>query len=369
MMWLFPLLLVPVFVVLVGKQLDVFKHTVSYTEAAVLILLCGGLMIPGFFIAKSGAMTDYEYWNGRVSAKPTGKQGCCHCTEICSTCTDRDGNTYDCNCYEVCDHNHDRYYDISYTTGDHTRVKGCVPPRKAPPAQWTATQVGEPATILHPYTNYLKADPEAVYHQSTLADEWGQHLPAYPSPIGLHSARKAIAIGPVAFDPSAWSAALMEMNADLNTKGHRKKVNVTVIATNYRSRKAITAVEHEWLYGKMNDAIFVLGAPDGHTIEWAELVTTPGHNEAFKTAVRHGFDGWDLEDPDLYDHIYNLTNDNWHWSGVEDFKYLASAAVPSTPALLGLFMTAIFISVGGLFLMDHHSLFGDDNQRYRKYRY
>lgn len=357
MMVMLGLLAVPPIVILGFRAIGKMEHEVTITEVAALIVICSLLSVPGYFAAKNAAMSDYEFWNGRVSDKPDGTQSCCHCRTVCDR---RDDDGHCTASHQECDHTRDYWWAVDYTTGDRITVESCSGSSR-PPRAWVEVEIGDVATIPHSYKNFLKADPESVYRQSDLAVSFGERVPAYPGRVGLHWANKAIEIGNTPWDSRLWNSLLMEMNADLNQKGRRKKVNVVVVVTDYRTAEAAKSVEHEWLYGKMNDAIFVFGVDPSGSVLWSELVSTPGHQEAFKTAVRHGFKGDDITDNSaLYHKIEAMTEAHWRWDGIDDFKYLASAAKPPTWAIILLYLFAALISGIGTAIAASHSFFGDE---------
>jgi len=361
-MWqLLPLLVIPVIVV-AGLQLTSSgKFTIK--EFFLLEAVMAVLIIAGFSSARWGAMSDTEFWNGRVSAKDHGKMSCCHCSTECDTCTDSDGRTSSCNCHEECDHYQDYKWTISFTTGDTVIAKKCSGWNR-PPAVWTNAVIGEPAAIPHTYTNYLKADPDSVLRQSSEATSTAE-VPAYPRSHDIYKVNRAINVG-TSMPQGKWNVGLMNLNADL---GKEKQVNIVVLATNNPNPTYAKKVEEEWLYGKKNDVIFVLGAPDGENIKWAQVVTI-SRVELLKIHSRDQLRGMKLTDPNgVLTKIRTLVDEEFTRSPMSDYEYLAAAAKPSPFALFFLYALAFVGAIGGSFIMIQYDVFNEErSSRFGRYK-
>jgi hypothetical protein len=352
-MWgLIPLLLVPLVVMLAIRHMDE-SHKTRFTVKEFLLLetIMVVLMGCGFFAAREAGMADHELWSGRIVKKDQGTQSCCHCQRVCDTCSDGKGGTESCNCREVCDHGHDYWWSLIVSTGDEVSVKNCSGSSRDPEI-WTRAYVGEPAVVEHYFRNYLKADPDSVLiQQATVVGT----APAYPPVYGLYKVNRAINIG-TKMDARVWSLKLDEVLADL---GAQKKVNIVVIATNNPDPAYAQVVERDWLYGKLNDAVFILGAPDGETVAWAAVVTLPTGNSSLRVVGRDELIGSSLTDPDAtITKITQVVTAEWRWAGIEGFAYLAWAAKPPLWMHVLLYVLGIAGSIAGSLYMIHHDVFG-----------
>ena len=117
MLNLLPILAIPLGVMLGFKLLRQAAFTVR--EFLVLEVVMTGLLVGGFFVARSAAVADTEIWSGRVVAQDHGRQVCCHCRTRCDSCTDANGDRYRCNCRVVCAHAQDYYWSLRVSTGVH----------------------------------------------------------------------------------------------------------------------------------------------------------------------------------------------------------------------------------------------------------
>jgi hypothetical protein len=307
-------------------------------EAAMVVLL--GI---GFMVAREGSMTDVEIWSGRITGKPSGTQHCCHCRQ---ECTSRNSKGECTSHREVCDHSYDNWWSLEVSTGDTLSVDSCSS-SFTPPAIWSQARIGEPAAVEHHFRNYLLADPNSVFLQE------GKDLSVpYPRVHGLYRIERAINLG-TQMDARAWSRALDEALAEL---GPKDKVNVVVVATTNPDPTFAKDLQHTWTYGKLNDAIFVLGAPDGRNVTWAEVVQLPTAPNELRVEART-LAGLDLTDVKSLDRIVAMTDAHWHWSGLESLAYLGWAATPPTWALVVLYLLAVLGSVVGSQYMIQNDVF------------
>lgn len=367
-MWgLLPLLLVPFAAMLVIRYMspenrERFTIKEFLLLEGIMVVLIGG----GFLAAREAGMADEEIWSGRITKKDSGTQHCCHCRQVCDTCTrsvsDGKGGSrsesYSCNCKEVCDHSRDYWWSLKVSTGDDVSVQRCSG-SSADPAIWTNAYIGEPAVVGHYFRNYLKADPDSVFIQQATAKGTA---PAYPSIHGLYKINRAINAG-TKMDAALWSAKLDETLADL---GGKKLVNINIIATTNPDPAYAQVVERDWLYGKLNDATFILGAPDGTNVEWAAVVTLPTGNSMLRVTGRDELIGSSLADPDAtIAKIATVVAAEWRWAGIEQFAYLAWAAQPPTWMLVLLYILGFGGGIGGSLYMVEKDVFGEGSSNFR----
>lgn len=352
-MWgLLPLLAVPLVVMLAIRHMNPdHPHRFTFKEFLLLEAVMSLLLVVGFMGAREAAMADQEYWSGRITKKDQGTQKCCHCRNVCKSRNSKGACT---RSVEECSHSRDHWWSLRVSTGDEISVERCSGSSRDP-AAWTNAYVGEPAVVGHHFRNYLLADPESIMVRSSTATGTA---PPYPSIYGLYKVNRAMSAGHTKMDPVLWSRKLDEIMADL---GGRKQVNVNVIATNNPDPTWAQVVERDWLYGKLNDATFVLGAPGGEKVEWAAVVTLPTGNEKLRVVGRDALIGTSLSDPDAtLATIQRVVTDEWKWSGLDSLEYLADAAQPPTWLLVMLYVVGILGAVGGSFYMLEKDVFGDE---------
>ena len=341
---LLPLLAVPVLVGVVayfsesaqGPWRRATLKELAILEGVMLLLLAGG-----WTLARWDAIRDTELWNGRITDKISGTQGCCHCEDICLVEDDEGNCTLS---HEVCEHNQDYWWSLEISTGDSVSAESCSG-SNIPPAAWRRARIGEPAVVRHRYNNYLLADPDSVLLEQHRAAPSAE-VPAYPHAHSLYRARRALGVGPELSD--AWNTALDELNADL---GADKQVNVILVVTHRADPAYADAVARDWLFGKKNDAILVVGAPEGSTIAWARAVAL-GNPVTLDVMAQELLPGHDLADvPTTSAVIRRLVAEHFERKPMAEYAYLWASARPGPYNTVALYVFAVLGSLGGTWLM------------------
>lgn len=366
-MALIGLLLIPLLVG--GSAFVIWKKTITKKEFLLIESIAVVIAIGGFFIARWQSMRSVEHWNGRISAKIHDSQSCCHCREVCSTCTDSDGNSYSCNCHEVCDHSRDYYWALDISTGDRVSIKRCESNRHAVPSAWTKAYIGEPASVEHSYTNYLKADPDSLLNRGA-PQQYMPLVPRFPGIYDYYKSNKVIPIGVTV--PQGWEQGLRDLNADL---GPSKQIDVTMVFTKNDDPKFAEAVEHKWLYGPKNAAIIVTGINAENRIAWARVVTI-SRVEDFKIFLRDELVNTDITQPsDGLKIIRQAVIEKFKRTSMKEFEYLASAARPSDGVLALLYILTLIVSAGLIFWAHKNDIFSEhgfrdnlSNIQFRRFR-
>lgn len=353
---LFILLTIPL--IISGAAFALFKVTITWKEFLLHVGVAVVLVLGTWQLARWNSMSDTEHWNGRITDKDNGTEGCCHSYKCnCETCTETDakGNvtTYECNCQTCYEHIYDYWWQLDFSTGD--RIHDGCNGSGSEPGWWHRAYVGEPASLPHSYTNYLKADPDSLF-----VKEAPEHLlaqvPDFPEIEGRYHVRKIVEDGVKA--PSGWQPALEILNADL---GSKKQVDLTVVLTKSNDPDYAYALERKWLYGPKNAFIVVLGVPDGKTIRWARGVTI-SKVEPLKIHVREYFEGKPLDDPAHIHFLRDSIEVNFHRLSMSEFEYLAASAEPKGWALFFLYFVNLAISIGLAILMHKQDVFGDERR-------
>jgi len=353
MMSLIGLLLVPI--VIGGAAFFFLRATISWKEFLVQMAASVLLIVGTWALARWGAMQSTEHWNGRITAKDNGTQGCCHCRTVCDS-TDKDGN---CTSSHIeCDHIMDYWWSADVSTGDVLN-DGCNG-GPADPEWWTKAYIGEPASVPHTYTNYLKADRESIITHDVPESEIGS-VPDFPEVHSWYKVSKVITHAG-ARAPRHWQSELLDLNADL---GNKRQVDVIVLLTKRKDPEFAFAVEAAWLYGPKNSLNVVMGT-DGQKITWARVVTI-SEVENLSISLRDGLQGMALNDPTVIPFIRAEVDKKFHRTPMEKYEYLASAASPEGWWLFWLYVLAIGISGGLTWYMHREDVFGDEGwQRMRE---
>lgn len=310
----------------------------KHTEGAILAfvsILTFGIILGTYAVVRETSMLDTELWSGKVTRKIEDTQSCCHCRTVCDR---RDKEGHCTSSHKECDHFRDYRWELEFSTGDHITVKDCSGSRFAP-SVWTDAYVGEPAVLPHTFKNpFLATDQSLFIHGGTVTGV----APAYPVVTGLYKADRVISNVPN-LDEGPWRQGLDELMTRL---GPTKHVNIILIFTTNPNMHLL--IERDWRYGKMNDAIFVLGVEDG-VVKWAEVVTPPTGNSTLVENARVEIPGTPLDPAVLLPKIDGIVSRDWRWHSLEKFAYLAREAQPTGLGwLMVLVMTAICMFAGAI---------------------
>lgn len=281
-MLLFVLVAVPVLVGAVAFFLG--KRRITPFEVIIQVGVVGALIVGGYYLTRWGGVQDYELWNGRIASKPWGSTSCCHsyecnCREECTTNEKKERV-----CKQVCQtcyrHSSDYYHDAYTSNGERVYHSGCD---QTTPSDWSAIRIGDPTVVEHRYTNYIKADPDEVIRAAT--KHFDAKLPAYPQIVSRWKARRFLFVGIVSAEGMQLDYALDEINADL---GAVKQVNLIVVVVDEADPAYFDALVEDWLGGKKNDVVLVIGAPQFPAIGWARVMAwneATGGEDEFKGAI------------------------------------------------------------------------------------
>lgn len=354
------LLLIPV-AVSVGSFLY-FERRITPKELILQLAIVVAAGFGGWHAMRWSGMQSTEHWNGRITTKDSGREGCCHCWTVCDS-RDSEGNCT--SSHEECSHNSDYWWRLKVSTGDEIR-HGCEG-ANTPPAWWSTATPGDAASIAHSYTNYLKADPNSIlHHDADPTDIKG--VPAFPEIEGKYKVKKVVVHGG-ARAPRSWQRDLMEINANLGMRVQqcqdaggqncgRFGVDITVVLTTRSDPEWAYAVEAAWLYGPKNGLIVVMGT-DGSKIIWARVVTISDVEELAIT-LRDVLPGRALDDPELIEDVGRHVAGHFSRKPMSDFDYLMAAAAPKGWRLAALHLLMLALSIGLTIFMHRQDVFGDE---------
>lgn len=337
------LLFFPIVIPFIAKRLWDGEITWQEMFLQLMIVVVGVLVM--WYAARAGQMLDKEVWNGYVTAK------------------DRDHGSYvvsyPCNCRTVgkstsCDICTDTRYTVTWTAkttvGDvrlgHEDSTSSLVYLTPDPQAYKDCAVGEPASIEHAYANYVKAANSSLFHKKKRLDEkLYENVPVYPTVHDFYKFDRVL---------QAWSdiptVELKKLDAllddALKTMGAEKQVNVIVIASGVYDNPAFKyAVEEQWLGGKKNDVVVILGAK-GNEIHWADAMTWANNkgNELLAVKLRDSLSEVKQYDPDIIaQKIVTEVSAHYVRPQMSDFEYLLDEITPGPKMMIAI----IFFIVAG----------------------
>lgn len=333
----------------------VVSKGITWKEAATQLL------VQSFFIAalclgiRNFGLGDHEIINGRIISKHREEVHCRHsyscppcwttcsgsknrvCTRHCSTCYE---HRFDVDWYAK--DNVKRTFDIS--TIDRQGIK--EPPR------WTIIYVGEPTSGAHHYENYLKADPESLFHYEMGEEELSKY-PTYPDKVYDYYRLNRL----VGTKDSDLTKAISEVNADI---GPARGANLVVVALTGKGRDYANKLQRAWLGGKKNDIVLVVGM-NGAIIEWAEVVGISYPD--FKVGLRNLVEGRELA-PTLMYEVKSLVMSSFVRRPMSEFQYLKDQYKPTIGEWIFGFIVSILLSSGLAYFFHRNDAFGEEIRKY-----
>ena len=335
---------------------NIWGNEITWQELAINVFGIVVLVSCVWFAGQYGAVHDTEIWNGKIVNKERIHD---HYEEAydCMCTTDKDGNESCSTCYE--DHytvtwNAYANFGIANETIqlkhlDKTSRSVYLTPD---PAIFTNCNVGEPASKVNSYTNYVQAVPESLFNMARDNDPYLNQVPQYPRVYGKYRYDRVLNVG-----SSVSGQKLKELNTLLNNElrelGPKRQVNIIVIVTNNPDPAFRHTVENAWLGGEKNDAIIFIGT-EGENIIWADAMTFALNkgNEMYHVTMRDMILDTKVFDPVKLGHtITQVTYDKFDRIQMEDFEYLADDIQPANWVIGLAVVFAIAGSIGLSFFM------------------
>ena len=302
---------------------------ISVSEVVVSTVLSALIAVGVSELGRYGKTADVEVWNGRVTGKERAVVSCehsyaCNCRQVCS------GSGSNQTCWTHCDTCWEHSYDVSWmvntTAGGDVEIGRIDRQGLGQPPRWTAVTVGEPASLEHGFTNYIKAVPESLFAPGAI-EGYGE-LPGYPRVHDYYRISRVIGGGALT---SGWSGMLSEA---LEERGGARQVNAIIVAVDSRREPGYAdALRAAWLGGKKNDAVLVIGH-DGSRITWVRVFSW-SKESMFNIALRDAVtDIGTMDGARIVDAIARAIDASWVRRPMAEFEYLASEIQPPTWVLV-----------------------------------
>jgi len=133
----------------------------------------------------------------------------------------------------------------------------------------------------------------------------------------------------------------------LKVLGAKKQANIILILTNTKDKNYRYAVEKEWLGGKKNDIVVILGL-DGENIIWVDGFTF-GLSQGNHLMLTQMFDelrGKDVKLDNVVDIVTQHVDKNFVRKQMKDFEYLTRELQPSLSLLIFVSVLQLIANVG-----------------------
>ena len=317
---------------------------------------------------------DIEILNGRVTNKVRDEVSCrhsyqCNCYQSCSS--DSKGNQ---SCTTICqtcyEHSYDVDWDVHTSIGHTIGIDTVDRQGLVQPPRWTAVIIGEPVSVLHSYTNYIKGSPDTLFRHQGLEEKYAKSIPSYPGGIyDYYRLNRLVSVGLTLNDAKLWNADLSELNATL---GARKQVNIVVVAVKNAPEDYYYALEQSWIGGKKNDVVLVISVDEANKIQWTQVMAWTD-NKMFQVSLRDQVNSVGTLDRDpIIRALSNSVGAFYERKPMKDFEYLSGLIKPTTGQWIFSMVFGLLLSVGlGIFFykQDVYNEEYEDSYNYRRRRY
>lgn len=308
-----------------SKQRTNYGIFISTTIASLI------LVFTVYTLGTANMLADTEILNGRVTSKQPEKVGCrhsysCNCRPSCS------GSGKSRSCTEVCDTCYEHSYDIDwdvYSTIGLWTIQTIDRQGLREPPRWTKTIVGEPVSKKHSYSNYIKASPQSIFNSAahTLIEFKGK-LPLHPIEIYDYWHTNRLILDGVILDEAEkinWNTGIAELLKDI---GGKKQVNTVVVLTNNSNSLWANALQTEWMGGKKNETVIVIGVKKYPEISWVHVFSW-AQSDIFNIKLRDDIrDIGTLDRSRVLQVTYNNIDKYFSRKPMKTYQYLESELEP-----------------------------------------
>jgi hypothetical protein len=313
------------------------KRQVDYPVLGGAILVSFMLVFAIYSLGTAGMLADTETLNGKVVKKESDKVHCrhsydCNCRNVRS-CSGS-GKNSSCSTTRVCDTCYEHSFDVdwnvfasigSYSIDTIDRQGLREPPR------WTQTLIGEPVAIQRSYRNPIKASPQSIFNSAahTLVEFKGK-LPPHPGGIYDYWHTNRLVLNGVALDGNEqkkWNDGIAEILKDI---GITKQVNLVVVMTNSSNSLWANALQTEWIGGKKNEVVLVMGVKNYPEIEWVHVFSW-SETDLFNVKLRDAVKDLKMVDRDIVLRIsYENIMAHFKRKSMKNYDYLESEIEPES---------------------------------------
>jgi hypothetical protein len=346
-MLLIPIVVTVVYKIFIGKNLPI--------PAVLGIIFFGCIVIAaGWGMAVASKNADVEIWSGEVTGKTRDEVSCshsyrCHCKNV--TKKDSNGKKYT---EEVCDtcyeHRYDVDWDIKSTVGGFS-VSRIDRQGLSEPKRWTEVKIGDPASKDHYFINYVKGAEKSLYHNKGYA-KVETPVPPYPKDIyDYYKIDRALQVGLAMPDLQQWNT---DISLALRKLGSIKQVNFVVVVAKTGNPSYASKVEHEWLGGKKNDVIVVIGTEEYPKISWVRVISWTDR-EDFKVNLREAIlDVGTIDREKIIPVMMEHTKTTFTRKSMKDFEYLSGDVEVSGWAIFATILMSLVATIGSCIFLNRN---------------
>ena len=270
-----------------------------------------------FFFYQTTDLQDREFLNGYV-LRAEYEEGWMEETEHCTETCDSDGNNCrQTDCHWVCDRSHPPSWQVVHNTGERTSRTTSISSgdferyarhfgnrRFVSQSHLHQCSSGDgnmyvsdyprgkpelivPSALNHQFVNYVKGT-------TSIRKRIGGNTKGFEPLLRPYPKLRNRGFGAIDIDrvinagvdlPDGWMETVdRQLDVALSTLGGKKQVNILVYVVNTSDQAFLHALEEEWVNGKKNDVIVLIGAPE-RKIAWVSVMAWTDVEE-FKIQLR-----------------------------------------------------------------------------------
>lgn len=318
--------------------------TITWLEMSGMIAIPIALIAIVWSASTYSATADVEHLNGQVVSKEQDRVSCSHSYQ-CRCRTVPSGSGKYRSTRRVCDtcyrHSHDYNWNVHTTAGDFTIARVDSQGRYEPD-RWSIVKAGDPATFPHTYTNYVKGAPESLFNHALAEGKFKDKLPEYPEFYDYQYSDRVIAAGAKVPNLKEWNH---ELAMALRTLGASKQANIVIVMTSHDPKFA-DALRSEWIGGKKNDVVVVIGVNQYPRIEWVKVFSWSKF-DIINVATRSDLLASKVLSPQqTIGIIAKSIEKNYVRRPMEEFKYLEDEIEPSMWVMVLALLLGLGASIG-----------------------
>lgn len=362
-----------VFLVPLVVAIAAFIFFDGITLKELLVIAGAQLVVAGSSagITSCAATHDVETWNGRVTSKEQKWVSCEHSYQCnCITTTTGSGNnqTTTTTCQTCYDHSNDWDWNVYTSNGEVITINRVDRQGVWQPARWASVAMGEPTSVSHNYTNYIKASPGTLFRHQGLKEKYASSLPQYPDSIyDYYRLNRLVQVGGVSV-PNAreWNDELSKINADL---GSARQANIIVVLTSGKPDDWFYALEESWVGGKKNDITLVISVDQNMKPQWSQVMAWSS-NQAFQVNLRDDINDEPVINQSVVTSIIKKhVATEFKRKPMKDFEYLKSSITPSGTAWTISLIIGFLTAIGLVWFFQVNDVFDEERGRSYEYEY
>lgn len=361
-MTVIPVILSIAFVILVPKKTFGSVTALQASLLAVLGVFVSMIIFVGaLYGSRATATADIQLLNGEIVDK-TRAHGYykrpydCNCRQI-KSCSGS-GPNRSCSTHTKCDTCYEDRYTVKWTAvsnvGSFTIESLDKSSKKVyatpDPERYTVIKKGDPACVTSNYTNYIRGVPDSILRPvaGEVKQKYAGKIPAYPiSVYDFYHVDRFVAAGLSVPTVRQWNNSIAEV---AKVVGPKKQANVVIVATSY-DPDFFFALQDEWVNGKKNDVIVVIGQKQyGGPAEWVRVMALTT-SDILQVSLRDAI----LELPAIsHDTVMPVVKDmilkNFQRKSMKDFKFLEDQIDPPTWVIV-VSLLAVVLMYGAAFFV------------------